>query len=132
MCQSLGYHRIGTYTNASKDEAACRQFLFWMVYSLDKSLSLRLGRSSTIQDSDVTITVPCDDGTRQSLMVSFVRIWVIESRIQGQIYELLYCPEAIGQSEVVRKSRAQLLLSRLDELETLVQEVLVRGPAHPL
>jgi len=132
MCQSLGYHRIGTYTNASKAEAACRQFLFWLVYSLDKSLSLRLGRSSTIQDSDVTITVPCDDGPQQSLMVSFVRIWVIESRIQGQIYELLYCPEAIGQSEVVRKSRAQLLLSRLDELETLVQEVLVRRPEHPL
>ncbi|KAK4243720.1 fungal-specific transcription factor-like protein [Corynascus novoguineensis] len=126
MCQSLGYHRIGTYTNASQAEAACRQFLFWVVYSLDKSLSLRLGRSSTIQDSDVTITVPCDDGPRQSPIVSFLRIWVIESRIQGQIYELLYCPEAIGQSEVVRKSRAQLLLSRLDELETLVQEVLAK------
>jgi hypothetical protein len=126
MCQSLGYHRIRTYKNESPAGTQYRQFLFWVVYTFDKSLSLRLGRSSTIQDYDVTVPEPRNDGLRQSPILSFFGLWVTESRIQGQIYELLYCPEAVTQSEAVRKSRAQLLLSQLDKLDSLTQEVSVR------
>ncbi|KAK4039663.1 hypothetical protein C8A01DRAFT_46920 [Parachaetomium inaequale] len=121
LCQSLGYHRIATYTHESPDRAHHKQYLFWAVYTMDKSLSLRLGRSSTIQDYDVTVPDP-GDGPGQSPVGSFFGLWVIASRIQGQIYELLYCPDAVAQPEPVRRSRAQLLLVRLGELEALTNQ----------
>ncbi|KAL2158090.1 hypothetical protein VTH06DRAFT_4658 [Thermothelomyces fergusii] len=124
ICQSLGYHRADTYARDSSAAARRRKFLFWMLYVMDKSLSLRLGRSSTIQDYDVTVSEPRDDETQHSPVLSIFNLWIIESRIQGQIYELLYCPEALRQPEAVRKSRAELLLGRLDELDALTQKVL--------
>ncbi|AEO57210.1 fungal-specific transcription factor-like protein [Thermothelomyces thermophilus ATCC 42464] len=125
MCQSLGYHRADTHANNDSSAGARRKrLLFWVVYTLDKSLSLRLGRSSTIQDYDVTVPEPRDEETQHSASLSFFNLWITESRIQGQIYELLYCPEALRQPEAVRKSRAKLLLGRLDELDTLTQKML--------
>lgn len=102
-----------------------KRYLFWMTYAMDKSLSLRLGRSSTIHDYDVTVSEPRDDETQHSPELSIFTLWIHESRTQGQIYELLYCPEALRQSETVRKSRVKLLLSQLDKLDTLIDNVLV-------
>lgn len=81
-----------------------------------------MGRSSTIQDYDVTIPDPQSDCPSQSPITSFFSLWVAASRLQGQIYELLYCPDAIAQPDSVRKSRAQLLIHRLEDLESRTQE----------
>jgi hypothetical protein len=109
-------------------EAARRkQFLFWVAFILDKSLSLRLGRSSTIQGYDVTVPEPSSDRPGHSPMITaFFSLWIVGSRIQGQIYELLYCPEAIAQPESVRRSRVELLLQRFEELEKLTDAEAVR------
>jgi hypothetical protein len=133
LCQSLGYHRNTTYIHESPENAQCKQFLFWGVYTIDKGLALRLGRSSTIQDYDVTVPEPEDHGSPRPgdfPIACFFGLWVIASRIQGQIYELLYCPDAIAQPEEIRKSRVQLLLDRLGELDTLTQDVTVRILEH--
>jgi hypothetical protein len=92
---------------------------------VDKSLSLRLGRPSTIQDFDVTVPYTPRNNQGHTAITSFFQLWVIASRIQGQIYELLYCPEAIAQPEPVRRSRVQLLVGRLEELDTLTREATV-------
>ncbi|KAK4149351.1 hypothetical protein C8A00DRAFT_18942, partial [Chaetomidium leptoderma] len=126
LCQSLGYHRIGTYNHESPDDGQRKQFLFWAVYVIDKRLSLRLGRSATIQDYDVTVPDPRSNTTVDTPIVCFFGLWVIGSRLQGQIYELLYCPEAIAQPEPVRRSRVQLLVERLDNLDYLTYETSVR------
>jgi hypothetical protein len=125
LCQSLGYHRIGTYQNEPSDDAKYKQFLFWIIYTMDKSLSLRLGRSSTIQDYDVTLPDP-HSIPHQNPITSFFDLWVTVSRLQGQIYELLYCPVAIAQPEPVRKSRVQLLIHQLGEIDALTREASVR------
>lgn len=98
-----------------------------MAYVLDKSLSLRLGRPSTIQDYDITVPYPSSDDPRRALITDFLRVWVVASKIQGQIYELLYCPEAIAQALSVRQSRVQLLVHRLEELEDMTQKEAVRN-----
>ncbi|KAK3296563.1 uncharacterized protein B0H64DRAFT_374636 [Chaetomium fimeti] len=125
LCQSLGYHRSATFTNESPEEVQSKQFLFWGVYTIDKSLALRLGRSSTIQDYDVTVPDPGADaspGASEYPIACFFGLWVIASRIHGQIYELLYCPDAIAQPDPIRKSRAQLLLDQLGELDASTRD----------
>ena len=97
---------------------------------MDKSLSLRLGRPSTIQDFDVTVPFTPRSNQGQTAIASFFQLWVIASRIQGQIYELLYCPEALVQPELVRRSRVQLLVGRLEELDALTREATV-SLVHP-
>jgi hypothetical protein len=131
LCQSLGYHRITTYECESPDDAQHKQFLFWVAYILDKSLSLRLGRSSTIQDYDVTTPEPGTSGPDKTPTTAFFGLWVIGSRLGGQIYELLYCPEAIAQPEPIRRSRVQLLAHRLGELDALTHEASVSQSGRP-
>jgi hypothetical protein len=126
LCQALGYHRSSTFTNELSQSAVRKQTLFWTLYTLDKSLSLRLGRSSTIQDRDITIPDPqSHDNPLRSPYDGFFDLWVAISRLQGHIYELLYCPDALRQSEEVRRSRAQQLANRLDELDRLTAEATV-------
>jgi len=108
------------------DDARHKQFLFWVTYVLDKSLSLRMGRSSTIQDYDVTVQIrpPTDpDATPND---AFFGLWVTGSRLLGEVYELLYCPAAIALPESTRRARAQDLLQRLGDLDALTAEASVR------
>ncbi|KAK4096574.1 hypothetical protein N658DRAFT_519135 [Parathielavia hyrcaniae] len=122
LCQSLGYHRIETFRHEAPEPARRKQFLFWIAFVLDKSLSLRLGRSSTIQCNDVTIPKPTSGNPGHTPMVTaFFGLWVVGSKLQGDIYELLYCPGAIDQPLHVRQSNADLLLQRLEELDQLTE-----------
>ncbi len=43
--------------------------------------------------------------------------WIKLAQLQGQTYERLYSPEAIAQSEAVRRSRVQALVQSIEELE---------------
>lgn len=98
------------------------------MYIFDKSLSLRLGRAPTIQDYDITVPYPSSDDPDREAVTELLRLWVVASKIQGQIYELLYCPEALAQPAPVRQSRVQILVSRLEELDALTLEAVVRAP----
>ncbi|KAI4733057.1 hypothetical protein E4T50_16384 [Aureobasidium sp. EXF-12298] len=54
LCQSLGYHRLIPDRSGDTKLYEKRAMLFWSVYFIDKSLSLRLGRSSALQDFDIS------------------------------------------------------------------------------
>jgi hypothetical protein len=125
LCQTLGYHRAESYGNEHPDEARHKQFLFWSVYVLDRSLCLRLGRSSSIQDYDISVGYPTGGESRQVAISAFLKVWIEGAQIQGLIYEQLYCPEAVRQTESVRKSRMQSLVERLEHLETTTNEITV-------
>ncbi|KAK3994326.1 putative transcriptional regulatory protein [Cladorrhinum sp. PSN332] len=123
LVQTLGYHRAATYQTVPPESRRLKQYLFWGMYVVDKSLSLRLGRSSTIQDYDITVAYPkCDDPGATGLTSCFV-LWCMAAKVQGQIYELLYCPEAMTQPEEVRRSRMHVLVQRLEEVETKTKEL---------
>lgn len=90
--------------------------LFWSVYCLDKGLSLRLGRASTIQDYDISSTPSFSHVDVSELWKSIYTIWIVLSRIQGKIYELLYSPGALRQPEADRTAHARRLASEMQEL----------------
>lgn len=54
--------------------------------------------------------------------MAYFALWVESARCQGNIYELLYSPEAVAQPADVRQSRAQLLVNNLHILEQATQE----------
>lgn len=97
-----------------------KTILFWATYCLDKALSLRLGRSSSIQDYDVTLSPDINLGSSVSeLWKSVYRLWIRLARIQGRVYELLYSPAALAQPESDRVTYARQLAS---EMQTTVMD----------
>ncbi|KAK4448419.1 fungal-specific transcription factor domain-containing protein [Podospora aff. communis PSN243] len=126
LCQTLGYHRAETYKNEDPEDARHKEFLFWAVYLLDRSLCLRLGRSSSIQDYDITVPYPSGTVPHRIAIAEFMKLWIKGSQIQGLIYERLYSPEAVRQTEVVRRARMQSLVQQLKELEDSTNEVIAR------
>jgi Fungal specific transcription factor domain. len=129
LCQTLGYHRQRTSHRPDSD-IYVEQFLFWLVYVIDKSLALRLGRSSTIQDHDITILPSPESLFSNRTFAGIFNLWIAGAKIQGEIYELLYCPKALTQSEEVRRSHAQHLIQRLEELDTMTRDATVRNLAQ--
>ncbi|KAH6955203.1 fungal-specific transcription factor domain-containing protein [Fusarium avenaceum] len=123
LCQTLGYHRISTMKNDKPIEAQRKKFLFWNTYFIDKSLSLRLGRASTIQDWDVTVPLPTQSNSNSTPLSAFISLWVATARCQGHIYELLYSPDSMTQSDDVRRFRAQKLVADLDDIARRSREL---------
>lgn len=89
--------------------------LFWFVYIMDKTISLRLGHASAIQDFEVVLPKPQPSDTFSASLVHWMTFWIDVSRVQGQIAEQLYSPAALMQSSSVRASRAETLAQELRE-----------------
>ncbi|KAM0239183.1 hypothetical protein ACHAPO_003154 [Fusarium lateritium] len=116
LCQTLGYHRISTMKNDKPRDAQRKQFLFWNTYFIDKSLSLRLGRASTIQDWDVTVPMLSEDPANATPLSPFISLWIATARCQGQIYELLYSPGSMEEPDDARRLRSQKLVCDLQDI----------------
>ncbi|SPO02605.1 related to C6 transcription factor [Cephalotrichum gorgonifer] len=119
LCQTLGYHRAPTDKDIMGDTRESRPLLFWSVYQIDKALSLRLGRPSTMRDFDISLP---DDVLESPLGPEWIRIfnsWIKVARIQGGIYEKLYSPAALTQPEPERMAAAWGLA---EEVKILIAE----------
>ncbi|KAK1978354.1 fungal-specific transcription factor domain-containing protein [Colletotrichum cereale] len=129
LCQTLGYHRVESLTGSKNDGKPTvhgmhwHQFLFWNVYYIDKSLSLRLGRASTIPDWHVTMPLPTVIEHITSPIVPYLILWIKTAKCQGQIYEKLYSPDSMTQPYHVRQRRIQELVSSLHDIEVRTQEL---------
>lgn len=103
-----------------KDKAEDKRlklFVFWSVYFMDKSLSLRLGRASTIPDWDISVPMPKPDDFRGSSALSvFVVLWIWTARCQGNIYERLYSPDAVSQPDHIRKDRVDSIVKAIEDI----------------
>lgn len=128
LCQTLGYHHIGGESEHSKGESSHKQRLFWFLYVMDKGLSLRLGRASTIQDWDVTISlpesVPGDQASEQALP-PLLALGVKVARCQGNTQELLYSSTSLALPDETRHSRVQILESQLGEVGEEIKSSIV-------
>ncbi|KIW09779.1 hypothetical protein PV08_11879 [Exophiala spinifera] len=111
LCLTLGYHRKDPARENESYLRVSQESLFWLVYNLDKGLSLRLSRSSNIRDRDITLTVNPNAllRTRQSM-------------IQGQVYDQLYSPSGLSKSDHERRTIVNALAL---ELRELIQETRV-------
>jgi hypothetical protein len=73
LCQNLGYHRYSTMKDDSVEDRNCKIHVFWMIYMFDKTMSLRLGRASIIQDFDIELPFLDGNGQKGSDMIGY---WV--------------------------------------------------------
>ncbi|KAM0235580.1 hypothetical protein ACHAP5_009705 [Fusarium lateritium] len=88
--------------------------IFWLVYVYEKGLSLRLGRSSTIRDSDITILVPSIQSRPEIGYFGQLDKMREMAYLQGKIYDQLYSSAALAQPQNVRTTRARVLASELE------------------
>ncbi|KAJ6073410.1 hypothetical protein N7467_011495 [Penicillium canescens] len=122
LCQTLGYHRNVSMKVDSQDTIQYKLFLFWSVYFLDKSLSLRLGRASTIPDCEITIPRPSVNSFSHAPVMAYFPLWIECARCQGNIYAMLYSPSSLAQPETVRHDRVQILVNDLQALEKATRD----------
>jgi hypothetical protein len=117
LCTSLGYHRINTMSHDTPEEKQSKIYIFWMIYMFDKTLSLRLGRSSILQDWDIALPFVHESSvgksnSHQSRMLSY---WVKVARVQGLTYEKLFCPASFLQSTEERTAIAIDLINAMNQ-----------------
>ncbi|KAF2472790.1 fungal-specific transcription factor domain-containing protein [Lindgomyces ingoldianus] len=119
LCQHLGYHRIDTMKDDTMEERASKIRVFWFIYVMDKTLSLRLGRASSIQDWDMSLPFPavgesCDPLFASAKGSEIQLYWIKVAQIQGQTYERLFSPAAFMKSEQERAQTAAELVNALN------------------
>ncbi|KAM0209343.1 hypothetical protein ACHAQD_011234 [Fusarium lateritium] len=128
LCQTLSYHRLASIKNDKYEDFRYKQFLFWSIYFIEKSLSLRLGRPSTIPDWDITVPHPSANDSISEAVVAYFVISVETARCQGNIYEMLYTPKSMEQPDEVKQSRVEALVSDLQNLDAKIWETNVGQP----
>jgi hypothetical protein len=117
LCQVLGYHRYQTMKDDTEEERNDKIHIFWMIYVFDKTMSLRMGRASFIQDWDISLpyfgdskeATDAPDGKR---MLTY---WVKVARVQGQTYEKLFSPAAFLHSPEERTRVAIELVNAMNQ-----------------
>ncbi|KAF4962809.1 hypothetical protein FSARC_9131 [Fusarium sarcochroum] len=122
LCQTLGYHRLASMKNDKPEDFQYKQFLFWSIYFIDKSLSLRLGRPSTIPDWDITVPRPSTNDSNSEAALAYLVLSIELARCQGNIYEMLYSPNSMTQPSQVKQSQVEALVSDLRNLEAKTWE----------
>jgi hypothetical protein len=105
------------------DERMGKIFLFWHIYTMDKALSLRLGRAPIIQDWDMSLPLPVHDSGLYSLAspmdnglgTRMLHFWIKVAQIQGQVYEKLFSAAAFLRPAEERAQVAAQLVEALNE-----------------
>ena len=115
MCQALGLH--GTHALHTESPEIRRQkiHLFWAIFTTERTLSLRFGRSSIFRDQDITIPrlgiIHYQE--QDSLLNPILSRWIDTAGLQGRTYDEIYSPGALSQPAHVRESRARALAADL-------------------
>jgi hypothetical protein len=99
LAYSIGLHRNLKDFGLSQAEITERKNVFWIVYLLDKSVALRLGHPSMMNDDDIGIGLPDEDGIQiqrydGSLTYGIFRYQVQLARLESRIHSDLYSARA--------------------------------------
>ncbi|KAG9949575.1 hypothetical protein KCU85_g4259, partial [Aureobasidium melanogenum] len=132
LCQSLGYHRLIPSRSSDGGVYVKRAMLFWSVYFIDKSLSLRLGRASALQDFDIStspkdvINIWKDQGPgpfdyKHDKLMEWLALSLEMAKIQGAIYDKLYAPGGI-KSLSERQRQGQEFIVKIHEVLAMNQK----------
>ncbi|KAJ3547328.1 hypothetical protein NM208_g1568 [Fusarium decemcellulare] len=108
----LGFHTQEHGADEGSEIPNRNGLLFWVIYFLEKSLSLRLGRSSTIPPHDITVPYPGGDDLSPSWM-SYGRLQVNQATLAGAVYDGLYCAQALRLTDDARRQRVADLSQQL-------------------
>lgn len=118
MIQALGLQHNAPAGIEGPEEKVQKRYLFWTIYMTEKMLSLRVGRSSTFRDQDITLTRLGMERPSGTFLAELAPGWINMASIQGRIYDDIYSPGALMQPPHIRTSRALTLAT---ELKTVMQ-----------
>ncbi|KAL2838554.1 hypothetical protein BJY01DRAFT_34159 [Aspergillus pseudoustus] len=115
MSQAMEFHSSHATATTEPGERSQRNIhLFWAVYALEKPISLRLGRRSTIRDEDITVPRLAMDRKMASVAHNRLPDWIDFASLYGRLYDELYSPSALAQPASIRDSRTKVLASELE------------------
>src|SRR5690606_20345763 len=123
-------HRKGTFFQLDPVEALQRKRAFWVIYIIEKDISLRSGRPSTINDDDISLDMPEEESLDGSGLITLkngeqlnlFRLMVRFSRLTSKIYTRLYSAKAAKQSDVELLNTIGQLDEELEELRLSIAE----------
>ncbi|RAH68761.1 fungal specific transcription factor domain-containing protein [Aspergillus aculeatinus CBS 121060] len=110
-----GFHTRSVGTRDLSNTLNSKGFLFWAIYVLERFLCLRLGRTSSLQDGDVTLPPPQASMAGESALAYFGNTVMVAS-LAGRVYEQLYCAGALGLPADARRIRVATLSQELNDL----------------
>ncbi|KAI0378568.1 hypothetical protein F5Y04DRAFT_147304 [Hypomontagnella monticulosa] len=112
LCTEMGIHREPPDTESPQSRES-KASLFWLTYSHDRSLALRLGRAPVIKETDITLShdVPIINGA--AISGDMIRQWANLARIQGRVFDELYSGQALKRPGLERLASAQRLAEDL-------------------
>ncbi|KAE8395902.1 hypothetical protein BDV23DRAFT_168622 [Aspergillus alliaceus] len=116
MSQALGLHSNRVVAVEPAEGVQRKISLFWAIYVREKSVSLRLGRPSTIRDQDITVPRLLMGRKMTSLAYHRMLDWIDVASLHGRVYDNLYSPNALEQPVSDRVSRAITLASELQQM----------------
>ncbi|RPA93465.1 hypothetical protein L873DRAFT_1847231 [Choiromyces venosus 120613-1] len=87
----LGIHRNSASQRFDPHEIEIRRKVFWVAYLMDKELSMRTGRPSTIVDNDFTVKLPSVNSPDDTPGQFFLELSKL-ARIQSKVARLLCSP----------------------------------------
>lgn len=120
MCQTLGWHRLQVMEGETEDTKSA---LFWFCYMLDKGLSLRFGRTSVIQDWDISVPRRFGNVQLTEPWKNVINVWIRTGSILGETYEHLYSPAALARRPERRIETAGLLVEKMKRLGKELEEL---------
>lgn len=108
----IGLHRSTAQLQLSTHELELRRNVFWVTYILDKDVSLRIGRASSIIDSDITVGPPRADipGCTPRVLLQRVQL----AHIQADVIRTLCHRVNTTQSDAVLLATVGRLLAALE------------------
>ena len=124
LCQILGYHREAIVARDPPKLAEAKRHAFWMLYMIDKTMSLNLGRTSCFPDDDIDVNIfseSLDPRFRpwDRAFIAFIEF----SKLQGRIYNQLYTIRAQREPPESRSRTVQELTSKFSAWREKFREV---------
>ncbi|KAL4926787.1 uncharacterized protein BDV17DRAFT_268560, partial [Aspergillus undulatus] len=110
---SLGFHSKPDNTEGFLNGPSQTELLFWTVYYPEKTLCLRLGRSSTIADCDISISPLERPQGSSSYHLDYLKVQLKLASVAARIYERLYSARAF---KIPRDERARRAVELSQEL----------------
>ncbi|KAK1147148.1 hypothetical protein N8T08_001887 [Aspergillus melleus] len=130
IIQALGLQHNAPAGIEGAEDKAQKKDLFWTIYMTEKMLSLRLGRSSSFRDQDITLTRSGMRRPGSTFLAELAPGWINMASIQGRIYDEIYSPGALMQSPHIRTFRAQALAEELKSVMQHAQDIHVSYPGQ--
>ncbi|OQD87920.1 hypothetical protein PENSOL_c075G11179 [Penicillium solitum] len=132
---ALGLHNKLVMATEPTEESQRGMRLFWALYALEKAVSLRLGRSSTIRDHDITVPRLLLDRKMTSLLHNRLPDWIEVASLYGRVLEP--CPQCISAARATLKE-IEVCISMLADaalwspnLDIWVNEIILLAPFMP-